>query len=535
MESIQSEIDKSATPSTGALPKDPPFNSAAQKVLDDARQEAQRAGSDVVDSEHLLLSLLQQTDNCAIEILRALKIEPRRLRAQVEQMAQYAPKKQQSEQPLSLYTAFADKAIELINKAKEECSRSGRRMVGSEHCLLAMVAGDFLGGERLRQMGITAEKMSALVEMLPGEPQTDSANQDCVERFELTRALEQAFFYAVATQEMVGTCHIMLAMIKLPDSRAAQVLSGMSVDLVELANDVEQLLAFKREEAANLGQTLGATVKSVVADASEASRSLPAKLKLDIEELLARIDFEHGHLNTAAKRFQQLILFRAGDQSPVGEQRLRRLQHHLALVYIKQARYDDAQAVLERALNINAPASVNPDVTRAELLNNMALLLILQGKTKEAKPYLEESMSVVGNSNDYQSRRLKAQLQSNFGECLRADGDLDSAGALLHASLDSQSKLLAPDDPQLAFIYINLGKLLMSENRLSESSESFGKALSLQGISLDPDHPDIGNTLINYIPLLETMKRHDLAASARSQVEAIRSKQMEGAPSGTPV
>lgn len=537
---VQTELEKTSRPSAAAAVPDLPFSASSQSVLEIARTEAKRLGSDSVGSEHILLGVLQQGDNRAVEILRSLGLDIRRLRSQVEQMAQYAPKEEPVPQRFLMYSAFVEKANDLKIKAQEECLRSasaisgggasggasGGGLIGSEHYLVAMVANrDFLGGDPLRKKGITPERVKiAIAETFPPEPHSDASSDQILNRFELCCALQQAFADATSMQEMVGTAHIMLAMINQRNSRAKQILSKLNVDLRELTNELNELLASKRDEVANLGQTLGATVKSLMQDLSETRKPLPPKFKLDVDELLAIIDYEQGNLNEASTRLQQLILYRAGDQSAGGDDRMRRLQHHLALVYIKQERYEEAQSALERSLKIHFSATQSADLARAGLLNNLGWLFMLQGRTAEARPYLEQAISIVAGSTDTQFRAMLAQVQNNLGDCRRAEGDLDGANALLQSSLDTQTRLLAPDDPQLAYNHINVGKLLMDMGRLPESRSSFAKALALQELSLNPGHPDVAYTLKEYVPLLEKLNLQQQAAAARDRIEAIRSK-----------
>lgn len=522
-QAVHAEIEKSVTPSPDGTGLDISFTPDAQQVMDLAEQEAKRLGSSNVGTEHFLLGLIRQGDNRALEILKSLGVDANRLRPQVEQMALHVT--QQTATPRSFfYSCFVDRADELILRANEECLRDGSEMVGTEHVLLAMISDTkFAGGDPLRKREVTPDAVRAvLTQIFHAEKAAKGSDSERANRYELSRALGHAFSDAVAMDDMIGTGHIMLGLIKHPGTRAAQVLTRMNVDLNQVAIETNELLRAKRDEGANLWKTVSWSIKTLTGESPETRKPLSAKHKLEAEELLAIIDRREGNLHGAEHRIKQLILFRGGDQSPEGQKHLKHHLAQLASVYVDQERFDEARSAAERSMSLAGNSGGTDDpVWIASLMNTMALMHIRKGEYREAQGFLEKANTIAADPKNRDLELILSAVQNNIGDCLRAQGNLAGSKEFLLKALESANRLNAPDDPQLAYNHVNLGKLLMAMDRFMEAQTCFQKALALQQ-PLDPNHPDIAITLREYAPLLEMLKQPTEASAVRKRAEEIR-------------
>lgn len=243
---------------------------------------------------------------------------------------------------------------------------------------------------------------------------------------------------------------------------------------------------------------------------------------MEAEELLAIIDKREGNLHGAEQRIKQLILFRGGDQSPEGQKHLKHHLAQLAAVYVEQERFDEARSAAERSMSMaGASGGTDDPVWIASLLNTMALMHIRKGEFREAQGFLEKANTIAADPKNRDLDLILSSVQNNIGDCLRAQGNLAGSKEFLLKALESANRLNAPDDPQLAYNHVNLGKLLMAMDRFAEAQTCFQKALALQQ-PLDPTHPDIALTLREYAPLLEMLKQPTEAAAARKRAEEIR-------------
>jgi tetratricopeptide (TPR) repeat protein len=168
-----------------------------------------------------------------------------------------------------------------------------------------------------------------------------------------------------------------------------------------------------------------------------------------------------------------------------------------------------------------ASGGTDDPVWIASLLNTMALMHIRKGEFREAQGFLEKANTIAADPKNRDLDLILSSVQNNIGDCLRAQGNLAGSKEFLLKALESANRLNAPDDPQLAYNHVNLGKLLMAMDRFAEAQTCFQKALALQQ-PLDPTHPDIALTLREYAPLLEMLKQPTEAAAARKRAEEIR-------------
>lgn len=523
-QAVHAEIEKSNTPASEPGGLDISFAPDGQQVMDIAAQEAKRLGSTDVGTEHLLLGLIKQADNRALVVLKSLGVDANRLRPQVEQMAMHVMQQSGTTPRSFFYACFVDRADELIMRANEECLRDGSEMVGTEHVLLALISDTkFAGGDPLRKREISPDAVRAVVsQSFHAEKALKGSETQRANRYELSRALGDAFAEAVAMDDMIGTGHIMLGLIKHPGNRAGQVLGKLNVDLNQIVVETNELLRAKRDEGANLWKTVSWSIKTLTGESPESRKPLSAKHKLEAEELLAIIDKREGNLHGAEQRIKQLILFRGGDQSPEGQKHLKHHLAQLAAVYVEQERFDEARSAAERSMSMaGASGGTDDPVWIASLLNTMALMHIRKGEFREAQGFLEKANTIAADPKNRDLDLILSAVQNNIGDCLRAQGNLAGSKEFLLKALESANRLNAPDDPQLAYNHVNLGKLLMAMDRFVEAQTCFQKALALQQ-PLDPTHPDIALTLREYAPLLEMLKQPTEAAAARKRAEEIR-------------
>ena len=65
------------------------FTDRARKVMQLANQEAQRFNHEYIGTEHILLGLVQEGSGVAANVLKNMGVELRKIRIEVEKMAQY--------------------------------------------------------------------------------------------------------------------------------------------------------------------------------------------------------------------------------------------------------------------------------------------------------------------------------------------------------------------------------------------------------------------------------------------------------------
>ena len=129
------------------------FTQRARRVLSLAHQEAERMRQNAIQTEHLLLGLIQEDGGVAGRVLRELGLEIERVREMVERL-NVAGEKGSGKIDLS------PGVQQVLEYAIEEARRMGHHYIGTEHLLLGLLRStEGLATSVLRKMGVTAEQI----------------------------------------------------------------------------------------------------------------------------------------------------------------------------------------------------------------------------------------------------------------------------------------------------------------------------------------------------------------------------------------
>jgi ATP-dependent Clp protease ATP-binding subunit ClpC len=110
------------------------FTDRAKKVMNLARQEAQRFNHEYLGTEHILLGLVQEGSGVAANVLRQMNIDLTKIRSEVEKLVKTGP---------SMVTMgqlpFTPRAKKVLELSMEEASNLGHNYIGTEHLLLGLI------------------------------------------------------------------------------------------------------------------------------------------------------------------------------------------------------------------------------------------------------------------------------------------------------------------------------------------------------------------------------------------------------------
>jgi ATP-dependent Clp protease ATP-binding subunit ClpA len=172
-----------------------------------------------------------------------------------------------------MFERFSDEARAVVRGAQEEARRLRHRYVGTEHLLLAMLAGEGPGAQALRERGVDADDIRRRVIALVGSPAGDDLDPAAlatlgIDLDEVRRATEASFgpgaldtrggamptghipFTAKKILELalreslrlghrhIGEGHLLLGLIREGDGAAATTLTQAGVDLPALRDEV---------------------------------------------------------------------------------------------------------------------------------------------------------------------------------------------------------------------------------------------------------------------------------------------------------
>jgi ATP-dependent Clp protease ATP-binding subunit ClpA len=139
------------------------FTDRARKVMQLANQEAQRFNHYYIGTEHILLGLVKEGSGMAVDVLKNLDIDLRKIGLEVEKIIQYGPDSGTvGELP---QTSRAKKVIEY---ALEEARKFKQRHVGTEHLLLGLIrAEEGVASQVLLNLGLTLEVVRRAISGVP--------------------------------------------------------------------------------------------------------------------------------------------------------------------------------------------------------------------------------------------------------------------------------------------------------------------------------------------------------------------------------
>jgi len=139
------------------------------------------------------------------------------------------------------FTEAAGRALELAKAAAKELQAAS---VGSEHILLGLLrVGEGMAGEVLMQAGVNASDVENMIRkyLITGKPVLEYEGGDYTPMSGrvLQSAVEQSNLFK---SEKVGTEHLLLGILNLPNCSACRVLTTMGISLERLHIEVMNLL-----------------------------------------------------------------------------------------------------------------------------------------------------------------------------------------------------------------------------------------------------------------------------------------------------
>jgi ATP-dependent Clp protease ATP-binding subunit ClpC len=147
-----------------------------KKVIQYARNEAQRMGHQYIGTEHLLLGLAREGTGIAAQVLQRLGVDAKRVRLEVEKIVKNAT----DVIPPGKQFQFAPRAMKaLFEYAFEEAKRLGQHYVHTEHLLLGLLKDEEGNAAQvLRNLGVEIEEVhESVMELLGSEAVEEEAEE----------------------------------------------------------------------------------------------------------------------------------------------------------------------------------------------------------------------------------------------------------------------------------------------------------------------------------------------------------------------
>jgi ATP-dependent Clp protease ATP-binding subunit ClpC len=151
------------------------FTDRARKVMNLAKQEAQRLNHEYIGTEHILLGLIQEGSGVAASVLKNLGIDLKKIRAEIEKIVKGSPTM------VTMGTLpFTPRAKKVLELALEEASQLGHNYIGTEHLLLGLIKeNEGIAARVLLNLGVKLEEVrEEVLEFLGADVQPEQPSSE---------------------------------------------------------------------------------------------------------------------------------------------------------------------------------------------------------------------------------------------------------------------------------------------------------------------------------------------------------------------
>jgi ATP-dependent Clp protease ATP-binding subunit ClpC len=217
------------------------FTEKARRVIFFARYEASEFGSPTIDTEHLLLGILRESQPLGRGILFRLHEVRDQIRAQVP--------RHEKEIPTSIDLPFSDASKAVLGRAVQIAKERPHNTITPELILLALLEdGECLATRILQQTGVDIAAVRDELEAPPGEAEEVTVTKQqfgWVSSLGLSEEIKEILKYAIeeAAQlghKSAGSEHVLLALLRNEGSPAAKLLRDSGVDLKRLRDKLKR-------------------------------------------------------------------------------------------------------------------------------------------------------------------------------------------------------------------------------------------------------------------------------------------------------
>jgi CHAT domain-containing protein/Tfp pilus assembly protein PilF len=207
--------------------------------------------------------------------------------------------------------------------------------------------------------------------------------------------------------------------------------------------------------------------------------------------------------------------------------------NNLAAVCEQQGRLAEAVPLLQRSLRTREGklGEDHPDVAVA--LNNLAAVYARQGHANRAEPLYQRALRIREKGDDHDSHALAL---NNLGLFYGERGQYSKAEALLKRARTMWEGKHGGTHPAVALAYFNLAVVYARQGKFAEAVPLLERALRIREDWFDPDHPSVLRSRNVLADIYATLERWDEATALYQQArhDLRRHLRINLAPLGPP-
>ncbi|MFH1559160.1 MAG: ATP-dependent chaperone ClpB [Patescibacteria group bacterium] len=152
------------------------FTQKSQEALRQAQEIAQSNKQQQVDTPHLTLALIEQSNSVVPVIIKKLNIDRERLTQKIKNQLKKIPRVLG---PAALGQIFVSQSLgKILDLAQSQAEKMKDEFTSTEHLLLAIVSSSAQTGEILVQSGLTYDKVLKILSQVRGSAHVNSPNPE---------------------------------------------------------------------------------------------------------------------------------------------------------------------------------------------------------------------------------------------------------------------------------------------------------------------------------------------------------------------
>ncbi|MBI2894322.1 MAG: serine/threonine protein kinase [Deltaproteobacteria bacterium] len=196
--------------------------------------------------------------------------------------------------------------------------------------------------------------------------------------------------------------------------------------------------------------------------------------------------------------------------------------NNLANVCYAEGKYDDAEGLHRRALDLHMKVYGPQGIRVGKSLHNLANVYYALGRYSESDEYHRRSQRILEGQLG-RDHPVIAQGLSNHGATLEKMHRFEDAAGIYRRALAIQERALSPDHGSLLATHNNLALVLRKLGRLDEAALHTARAVEI-GERLGPDHPYLAEALVGMAALEHARGRERLAIGTYERALEIQAR-----------
>ena len=144
------------------------FTSSAQEIAQRAAEIMQRYSYHQIDTEHMLMALMEQPQGVTSQLLEFLRVDAKGLSAELDTILRTGPKGDMVEVGAG-QISITPRVVRIIDLAVEESNRLKDELISDEHLFLAILSEHNTPAARLLEgAGLTRDRVYDAIQQMRG-------------------------------------------------------------------------------------------------------------------------------------------------------------------------------------------------------------------------------------------------------------------------------------------------------------------------------------------------------------------------------